>query len=64
MRFISSLMVAILLLLGFTVWPARYRYDKVPLDGVSRVLRTNRMTGHSAYFADGGFLLGPRIALE
>lgn len=42
--------LAVVLLIGFTVWPTRYRYDH----SGSQLLRINRITGRTWQYVENG----------
>ena len=42
-----------LLLAGVLFWPTLYRYEKMDFQGLSTIVRINRLTGHTEYFMLG-----------
>jgi hypothetical protein len=47
-RFLVSLLFLLLLVaLAFFVWPTRWRYDHITVDGDNYLVRVDRVTGHA-----------------
>lgn len=50
----TSIVVCVTLLLaGVLFWPTLYRYEKMDFQGLSTLVRSNRVTGHTEYYMLG-----------
>lgn len=50
----TSIVVCVTLLLaGVLFWPTLYRYEKIDFQGLSTLVRSNRLTGHTEYYMLG-----------
>jgi len=47
---------AALIIAGVLFWPTIYRYEKIDIQGLSTILRINRVTGYTEYYVLGNWV--------